>query len=573
MPRTTPTPLDRQLGRVRRRLFVQTLLAALAWGWTATLALTALWFLAQPYLLADAPAALRWYVLGSAVAAGTLGALAWAVLRAPSAVAAALAFDERFGLKERVTTALTLGPLDITSPAGLALLADVNNRLAPLRVGECFPVRPPRSAALVPVLALLLVLLALFYNPSVPQGDAATEPQLATEPAVKADIERKLRQLQKKGERKPAADKPKSDELQRLEAELDKLAKKPHETREQAREVVKDLTDVQDQVHKREKELAERADALREQMRQLDRLQKKQAKEGPARNLERALDRADFKKAKEEADRLGKQLQADEQADRLRKKIKEEKLTEEQKQEAREQLERLGAQELTGEQRQQAQQQLQDIQDKLERLTRGEEAKERLRQLHRQGALSQEQLDRELDQLESNCSKLDDQTKKALEELAQKLKEARQCMKEGKDGEAAEKLKEAGECLAKLDPEGECRALAQQRKDLEAARLALCQALDGRPVPASGRRPESKEGPTGSVEDWAHSDFDKGRLQVIDHVPGDGFKGPRKPAEMSEDIRRAAQEAPEAIDRQRLPNSAGDMARGYFDKLRGPDKK
>ena len=42
---------------------------------------------------------------------------------------------------------------------------------------------------------------------------------------------------------------------------------------------------------------------------------------------------------------------------------------------------------------------------------------------------------------------------------------------------------------------------------------------------------------------------------------------------MTEDIRRAAQEAPEAIDRQRLPKSAGDMAKGFFDKLRGPEKK
>jgi hypothetical protein len=40
---------------------------------------------------------------------------------------------------------------------------------------------------------------------------------------------------------------------------------------------------------------------------------------------------------------------------------------------------------------------------------------------------------------------------------------------------------------------------------------------------------------------------------------------------MREEIRQASQEAPEAIDRQRLPRSASDMARGYFEKLRGPD--
>jgi hypothetical protein len=145
-------------------------------------------------------------------------------------------------------------------------------------------------------------------------------------------------------------------------------------------------------------------------------------------------------------------------------------------------------------------------------------------------------------------------------------------MKEGKEGEAAKKLAEAAEMLAKLDPNGECQELQQQLQQLQQARKAMCQALDGKPVPGAGKRPESPDGKTGSKEEWAHSQMDKGRLQVIDHVDGDGFKGPRKPVEMTEEIRRAAQEEPEALDRQRLPRSASDMARGYFEKLRGPDR-
>src|SRR6185437_2298479 len=119
----------------------------------------------------------------------------------------------------------------------------------------------------------------------------------------------------------------------------------------------------------------------------------------------------------------------------------------------------------------------------------------------------------------------------------------------------------------------ECKELQEQLKQLQGARQAMCQALDGKPVPGAGKRPEAKDGQTTSKEEWAHSRMDKGRLQVLDPVPGDGFKGPRKPAEMMEDIRRASQEEPEAIDRQRLPRSASDMARGYFEKLRGPDRK
>ena len=92
--------------------------------------------------------------------------------------------------------------------------------------------------------------------------------------------------------------------------------------------------------------------------------------------------------------------------------------------------------------------------------------------------------------------------------------------------------------------------------------------------PGAGRRPESKDkGDTDTQEKLVPGEWDKGKLEVVGHVPVGGFKGPRKPSEMAEEIRQAAQEAPAAIDRQRLPPSARKMARGYFEKVRGPDKK
>lgn len=67
-------------------------------------------------------------------------------------------------------------------------------------------------------------------------------------------------------------------------------------------------------------------------------------------------------------------------------------------------------------------------------------------------------------------------------------------------------------------------------------------------------------------------DVDRGRLEVTGTAPGGGFKGPRKPSEMKAEIEQATQEAPAAIDRERLPPSAKKMARGYFERVRGPDK-
>ena len=571
MALSSAPPLDRQLARVRRRLFVQTLLHSLVWCWLASLACAAGWFLAEPYAVPGAASSLRWTIAGSLASAGGIAAVVWAVRRTPSRVAAALAFDERFNLKERVTTTLTLSQAELASPAGQALLADVNARLEPLRVRDRFPVRIPRLAALLPFGAVVLVLLAFFYKPALTPTRAETDRPLDDSPVAKARIEKALQTLQRKPLKKPGQ-RPKSEELQRLEAELDKLAQKPRDTKEQARELVKDLTNAEDEVRKREKQLADRVDALKEQMKQAERLSRKEKKDGPAKKLDNALDRGDLKKARDEAERLGKQLQADEEVARLRKKSKDEKLTDEQKQEMREQLEKLKDQELSREQKEQMEKQLQDMKDKLERLTRSDEAKDRLRELQRQGALNKEELERELDRIDKNMAKMDKETLQQLQELADKLGDCQKCMKEGKEGEAAKKMAEAADKLAKLDPNGECRDLQQQLQQLQQARKAMCQALDGKPQPGAGKRPESKDGDTASKEEWAHSQMDKGRLQVIDHVPGDGFKGPRKPAEMAEEIRRAAQEEPEALDRQRLPRSAGDMVRGYFEKLRGPDR-
>src|SRR5262249_22013066 len=135
------TPLHRQIVRVNRRLFFQTLVNGIAWWWAGALALAAIWFVAQPFVVQAPPDWLRWAVAGGLVGVATVLAVALAVVRAPSKLAAALFLDEKFALKERVTTSLTLSPEEAATPAGQALLADVNQRLAQLDVGSRFPVR------------------------------------------------------------------------------------------------------------------------------------------------------------------------------------------------------------------------------------------------------------------------------------------------------------------------------------------------------------------------------------------------------------------------------------------------
>ena len=74
-----------------------------------------------------------------------IGALAiWmAFRRAPSKSVSALAIDEHYGLRERVVTSVALTDDEAQTAAGQALLADVQAKVAEIRVAEKFPVRLP----------------------------------------------------------------------------------------------------------------------------------------------------------------------------------------------------------------------------------------------------------------------------------------------------------------------------------------------------------------------------------------------------------------------------------------------
>ncbi len=180
--------LDRQVSRVRRRLFLGSLLALVAWGWVTALGGAVGWFLAQPYFIADPPVWLRWAVLGGLTGVATLAAVVLAIRRAPSAVNAALTLDDRFALEERVTTSLTLAPDEAASPAGQALLADVEQRLAAVRVSDRFPVALPwKPAALLPLAGLAVALIVLFWNPRHRQEQCRRRRERAGQPGGEGD--------------------------------------------------------------------------------------------------------------------------------------------------------------------------------------------------------------------------------------------------------------------------------------------------------------------------------------------------------------------------------------------------
>jgi hypothetical protein len=563
--------LDRQLASVRRRLFLSSLLTCLAWCWLAAVVAGAAWVAAQPYLVREAPDMLRWLVVAGLGVIATAVAAILTARRSPSPVAAALALDERFGLKERVTTSQALTAEESATPAGRALLADVENKLGGLRVGERFPVRLPRLAAsLLPLALLALVLLGLLWNPPVGASRDDADPEAA--PVAKEDVEQQMKQLAAKPKAKPA-EQPKAEDLERIDREIEKFTRAPRDSREEVRDRVKDATALEEQIRREQKEQADRIDAFQEAMKQQERLRRKgrdENKDGPGKQAADALARGDMAQAQDELQRLSRKMEKEEEKERLRRKQRDPKASEDEKKQAEDELKRLQREnEMTEKEREQLAKQLEQLENDLKRLTRNKDEKEQeLRDLADMGEIDKDQLDRELEQLEKTDGQLD---KKELEELAKELGECKKCMNEGKDGDAAKKLAKAA---AKA---GECKGNGEQGKELarklaqvQQVKRALCRSLEG--GIGAGRRPEAKDDDTAHKDAVVPGEWDKGKTEVIGQGPFGGFKGPRKPGEMQEEIRQAAQEAPAAIDRQRLPASASKMARGYFEKVRGPEK-
>jgi uncharacterized coiled-coil DUF342 family protein len=471
---------------------------------------------------------------GGLTGLGTFLAVGLAIWRAPSRVAAALLLDERFGLKERATTSLMLAPEQAPLPAAQALLADVNDRVGGLDISSGFPVRLNWHAALVPFGALLLSLVAVFYDPPRTTAGTTSGDEMAQAPTNKAEIEQKMKELEKRVREKRAADKVKDEKADPLDEELQKILNKPRDTKEEVRDRIKDLTALEEKIRSRQDAMAQKAQAVKDQLQQMNRMAGMDTKDGPAKGLQKALEKGDTKKAEEEVEKLIK-------------KMKENQLSDEEKKQLVEQLK--------------------DLKEKIQRLSNLNEEEERLKELNRQGKLDQDQLNKALEGLRKCKQQLSANDQKQLEEMADALKQCQECLSKGDCQGAAEAMEKARQAMRDSDCLEGNKDLDSQLDSLRQCREAMCKGCPA-PIPASGQRPESTEGETGSFTSKIKGQTDpKGQMELTGFAPGSSFKK-KGAAEIAGDIKQASQEAPEAIDRQRIPRAAADMAKGYFENFR-----
>jgi len=560
MVRVQPTPLEARVRQARLRLFTQSLLNRLGLAWGCTLAVGLLWFLIEPLLRLGLPDWTKWAVLSGAAALGTIIACWTTFRRAPTPLTAALAIDQRFDLKERVTTAMSLSADQQTSQAGQALIADANNKLERVTVKGQFPVRIGWRALFLPAQAIAIALLALYPPPiltTIAGGGSKNDDDQAkvenkdglTKPAVPRTFI------------KPPMERPtKSEELRQLEAELEKLYAEHNkqdgiekEKPEQVRDRQERVASAEERLKKREREMTEKFQRLQEQMEKLTELDQGEARpDGPAKEFAEALAKGDLKKAQEEADRL-------------QKKAKDKKLD--------------------GKDQEQIKKQLEAMEKKVEQLNRDQqEKKQKLKDLIEKAKRENrdaDSLERELKNLEN-----DQQLTKEMQELAKAIKGCKQCAERGDFDGLADQLGQVSKQLGEIDDElkdlEDIEEHLQNLKQMKKEGCEKCQGngngkeggdkddATGRAEGATGRRPENKDAVTKAGEEKRVRGFfdPKGRKSYGGATNGPVFKKASS-VEMAGDIRQAVQEAPEAIEVQRLPKAAKEMVKEYFEKLGG----
>ena len=120
------------------------------------------------------------------IALAAVAGVWWSYRVTPTKPRVALEVDARFGLNERLTTAMGLDADSRATHAGQAVLADAQAKVAAIRVADQFPVKPRWVSASVVPAAALLVLLALYPATELAKLVAGEPATLRTEEAAKA---------------------------------------------------------------------------------------------------------------------------------------------------------------------------------------------------------------------------------------------------------------------------------------------------------------------------------------------------------------------------------------------------
>ncbi len=489
-----------------------------------------------------------WIVGGVAVA--FIAAVAHALMTAPSMSVVAAEVDKRFGLRERLSSSLTMGDRERETDFGLALSADAEKRAEQLAIADKFSLQPAKVGwlplALVPVLAIV-VLLVEPADRQAPQQLSENEiAEIKQVKAVASQLKKRIAQQKRKADAQGL--KEAKELFERMESDLDKITKKQDLDRKQAMIAMNDL----------KKQLEERRDQLgspskmKEAMSQMKGLQS-----GPADKMAKEIQQGNFGKANQ----MVKDL-----ANKLRKGD----LSKKEQEQLKKQVEQMQKQmENAVKKHQEKKDELQKKIDQAKKDGRNEDAAKMQQQLN--------QLQQQDNQMQQ------------MQQMSDAMKQAAEAMQQGDGQKAADALEQMSEQLQDMQQEmSELKDLEDAMNELSQSKNQMrcqgcggagCQECQGQGMgqgqgngnglgegEGRGDRPESEED-TNTYETQVRGKVKQGKAIIAGYADGPNRKGiSREDVQMA--IEGALAEDSDPLENQTLPKPEQEHVQQYFDQLR-----
>ncbi len=491
--------------------------------------------------------AIGWVIAG--VAGGLSVAAIVSLWSAPTLQQTAQEVDRRFGLSERLSSSLGLPEKDRDTEFGAALASDARSRASQLSIADRFALRPSKLGWLPVAMLPMLVIVFLLADPVQNEGtetplDAATATEVRQIKTVAKQLKKSLEQQRKKADEEGLEE---AKELfEKMEADLDKITDKKQMTRKDA---LIALNDLKQQLEERRERLGS-PDQIRKAMAQMKGLDA-----GPADKVAQAMQKGDFK----EAEQVVKDLA---------EKIKNGKLSDQEKEQLKKQIEQM--QKKMADAVKEHQQKKEDLQRQID-------------QARQEGRTADaEKMQQKMNEMEQQ----DGQMQK-MQQMADAMNQAAQAMQQGDSSAAADALQDmAGELGEMADEMSELEDLDAAMDDLLQSKNQMgckqCQGMgcsscqgggmgdgfgDGMGKGTGrGDRPE-EETDTNFYDSQVRGKVKRGKAIIAGFADGPNRKGVTR-----EDIRNVIaselDEAANPLENQNLPRPEQEHTQQYFDRLR-----
>ncbi|MCP4193375.1 MAG: hypothetical protein GY768_22405 [Planctomycetaceae bacterium] len=492
------------------------------------------------------------WIVGS-LGVGLLVAAIMTYVQRKNALDAAIEIDRRFGLKERVSSCLSMNEDQQNTEAGRALVDDAVRRVNQVDVRQEFRVSPGRWAWLPLSMAAVVFGLTFLTDATPDPASKANAAAIASRKRIQnstTELKKKIEQKRKKALEQGLEDA--GSLFKKLEKGMDSIANKNNVDRKKA---MLKLNDIAKDIKKRQEKLGSR-DEMRQQLKPL-----KDLKQGPAEQMSKALSESDFKTAINELSKMQEQLRNGEMSKTDRDKLKQ-------------QLDQM---------KQTLQQMAENHESKKQQLE--DEIKKQIAQGDRKAA---GELQRKLDKMKQQ----DEQTKK-MANMAKQLAECSSCMKEGDSKGAAEQMAQMSESLQQMADEMEEMEMLEESLDQIAqakdsmdcnscngAGCSTCESVgmgtNGSGMNEGGRGLGEGRGQGDRPEEETQSGFYDSQVRAKagrgQAVATGTASGPNKSGEALESIKTEIESTKRSDDDpltgQRLPKPQRELAREYFDAIR-----